>query len=74
MDETDSQFPAVALLVHDDEVVGAEIASAAIEGHEFGRRLTLQNLSHNQTWLDMIFLAPSRTPRLAAGFYCVFRS
>ena len=29
-DEPDSQFPAVALLVHDDEVIGPDIAWASI--------------------------------------------
>jgi len=37
MDETDRQFPAVALLVHDDEVVWADNAGATIEGHAGSR-------------------------------------
>ena len=36
MDESDRQFPAVAFLVHDDEVVGADNARASIEGHALG--------------------------------------
>ena len=33
VDEADGYLSPVALLVHDDEVVGADIARASIEGH-----------------------------------------
>ena len=36
MDEPDSQFPAIAFLVHNDEVVGANVARASIESHALG--------------------------------------
>ena len=33
MDEPDSQFPAIALLVHDDEMIRPDIARAPVERH-----------------------------------------